>query len=93
MNPMRTLGTLCVLGLLLSACGSNSWESFVYPDKNNLKQHRSLGSFPSLEACRAAARRYLADLGALERGDYECGKNCKDSLSLRGIRVCDETLR
>jgi hypothetical protein len=91
---MRTLGTLCVLGLFsLSGCESNRWESLVYPNKNDLTQHRSLGSFPSLEACRAAARRYLADLGALERGDYECGKNCKDSTSFREIRICDETLR
>ena len=91
---MRTLATLWVLGLLsLSGCGSNSWESFVYPNRNDLTQHRSLGSFSSLEACRAAARRYLADLGALQRGDYECGKNCKDSSSLRGTRVCDETVR
>lgn len=91
---MHTLGTWCVLVLLsCSGCGSNSWEGFVYPNKNDLTQHRSLGSFPSLEACRAAARRYLADLGSRERGDYECGKNCKDSSSLRGTRVCDETLR
>ena len=78
---------------LLVACGSDSWEGFVYPNKNNLTHHRNLGKFKSLEECRAAARGVLAELKALDRGDYECGKNCDDGSRMGGIKVCEETLR
>jgi hypothetical protein len=82
-----------VLIAALASCGRDSWEGFVYPDKNNLTEHRGLGIFSSLEECRAAADNYLTDLGALDRGDYECGKNCDSGSSTGGIKVCEETLR
>jgi hypothetical protein len=78
---------------LLVACGSDSWEGFVYPNKNDLTRHRNLGNFNSLDECRAAARGVLAELKALDRGDYECGKNCDDGSRMGGIKVCEETLR
>jgi hypothetical protein len=84
---------MLVLILGLSPGCSDTWEGFVYPNKNDLTQHRNLGSFSSLEACRAAAKGLLASLHALERGDYECGKNCDDGSQLGGIEVCKETLR
>lgn len=90
---MRPLVLLVFAATVLFGCGADVWEGFVYPNKNDLTRHRALGAFASLEECRAAARRYLADLGALERGDYECGRNCKASSSLPGIKVCDETVR
>lgn len=65
----------------------------MYPNKNDLTQHRNLGAFRTLEECRAAARGFLSELNALDRGDYECGKNCDDGSRLRGIKVCEETLR
>lgn len=85
--------TLAVVVALIAACGPDTWEGFVYPDRENLANHRSIGSFESLEACRASARSYLADISSLERGDYECGLNCKDSSDFPGIRVCKETVR
>lgn len=74
------------------ACGGDEWRGFVYPSASNLADHREIGSFTSLEACRASARRYLADINAAEEGDYECGLNCKEDTNLR-INVCEETLR
>jgi hypothetical protein len=81
------------LVLLLCAGCSDSWEGFVYPNKNDLTQHHNLGHFSSLQACRAAARDRLAAFHALERGDYECGHYCDDGSRLRGIKICQETLR
>jgi len=84
---------LLPLGLLLCSGCSDTWEGFVYPNKNDLTTHRSLGEFPSLAACRAAARGILSELQALDRGDYECGKNCDDGAKLGGVKICQETLR
>jgi hypothetical protein len=79
--------------LVITGC-SDSWEGFVYPNRNNLAVHRNLGKFKSLEMCRAAAKGYLDDLKATDTGDYECGKNCDDgSKFLSGIKMCEETLR
>lgn len=80
------------LVLLLVSCRSE-WLATVYPDADNLVDHRHLGTFPSLEGCRLAARNYLRDIGALATGDYECGKNCKQSAVDPELYICDDTLR
>jgi hypothetical protein len=92
---MRIQSLALTLTLVLLLCGgcSDKWEGFVYPNKNDLTKPRNLGHFSSLEACRSAARGVLAELNALERGDYECGKNCDDGSKLGGIKICKETLR
>ena len=87
----------CLVSLLLVlvlwvGC-SDQWEGFVYPNKTDLTTHRNIGHFSSLEDCRAAARGVLAELKAVDRGDYECGKNCDDGSQLGGIKVCKETRR
>jgi hypothetical protein len=82
-----------VLAAVLSGWGSESWEGFVYPNRNDLTRHRNLGLFKSLEECRVAAQGMLAELNALDRGDYECGKNCEDGSRMGGVKVCEETLR
>ncbi len=82
-----------LLGLLLAGCRQDRWAGFVYPDRGNLTVHREIGEFTTLETCRIAARKYLSDLGAIDTGDYECGKNCRSRRDLPGIKVCKETLR
>lgn len=95
MPRLRVALTTVALSSVAIAVGgcSDSWEGFVYPNRSDLTRHRSVGKFDSLEACRAAARALLANLNALERGDYECGKNCDDGSRLGGVKVCKETLR
>ena len=87
------LGLTLTLILLLFVGCADRWEGFVYPDKSDLTRHRNLGEFSSLDECRAAARRVLSALNALQRGDYECGKNCDDGAKFGGVKVCKETLR
>ncbi len=84
-------GIVCS-ALLLGGC-SESWEGFVYPEKSNLDKYMSIGSYKSLGECRASAIAALQQMSSLERGDYECGLNCKADKDLGGIKVCKETLR
>lgn len=90
MNP-RTL--LIFIPVLLSACGSDTWEGFVYPDRTDLSEHRNVGVFESLEECRSGSYAMLRSLGATDRGDYECGLNCELPNGYSTIKVCDETKR
>ena len=82
-----------VLGTLLVACAQDKWEGFVYPDGGNLMIHQNIGLFDSLESCRLAALSRLSSVSSIERGDYECGLNCKDQSGMDGIKVCEKTLR
>ena len=93
MNQRRVIQIAVLLVVVATAGCSDSWEGFVYPNRNDLTKHHNIGKFESLEACRASARGFLAELKALDRGDYECGKNCDDGSKLSGIKVCEETLR
>ena len=69
----------------------DTWESFLYPDKNNLSVHIELGEFGSLEDCRDAILGHARMKGMIiGTYDYECGLNCKDS---GGLKVCKETAR
>ena len=78
---------------LLAACAQDEWEGFVYPDKNDLFQHRNIGVYRSLESCRAAARNTLSEVSSIEKGDYECGLNCEFRDGFDVIRVCEKTER
>ena len=90
MSKRRLASAACCL--FLAACG-NRWEGFVYPNKNDLANHIGIGSYPSLEACRASAISALAKVSSLARGDYECGLNCKPDGGSAGLRVCEDTLK
>jgi len=91
LNMRAKMRRLAALTLVAVALGCKSeWHGFVYPDRDNLLTYRDIGVYSTLEDCRAAARAALASANATDRGDYECGKNCRPS---GGIHVCDETLR
>ena len=84
---------LLLVAVLVSAplfgC-SEEWEGFVYPNRNNLLVDIPIGTFKSLQECRAAAQAMLERLGALERGDYECGLNCKRREGSH-LLICERT--
>jgi hypothetical protein len=92
MRAWRTAAAAGVGALALTGCWRDTWESFAYPNRNDLTRHVALGEFSTLEACRAAATAYLRGALATDRGDYECGLNCKASGS-GGPKVCERTER
>lgn len=70
------------------------WESvdaFYYPDANNLAEWESEMNVGSVQACRDWVEDSAAAKGDsnLERGDYECGVNCR---SRDGFNVCRLTV-
>ena len=79
--------------LILSSCFSEQWEGFVYPDKNNLTVHQGVGVYESLEACRAASLELLSRISSIEKGDYECGLNCKSENGFSVVKICEKTER
>ena len=70
----------------------DTWIGHVYPNASNLLVDRFIGQYSSLEDCRRAATRVIADSG-WENADYECGLNCKRDSSFGGLWICEDTLR
>lgn len=85
---MKPFGTLLML-MLLAGC-SETWEGYVYLNRNNLSKHVAVGTFKSLDDCRAAAINTLNRGSSLSQGDYECGLDCKSD---GGLRICKATER
>lgn len=86
---------LLTLPILLIGCGE-SWQGFVYPNKNNLAKYIYIGNYDSLEQCRTSARWNINNLELTDKADYECGLNCAPLIKGRGLdstRVCDKTER
>lgn len=92
MKPHR-ITTVVVVALAVSGCFKEEWEGFVYPNKNNLSEHINIGSYKSLEECRASAINALNKISSVSAGDYECGLNCESKSSMGGIKVCEKTER
>ncbi len=90
MKKTKIIYLLLLIATFL-ACTQDRWEGFVYPNQNNLTNHVYVGEYNNLEDCRDAALAKLEELGALNRGDYECGKNCRSEPGLT-VRICEETL-
>lgn len=82
---------LISLVLLLSSCSKEKWEGFVYPNENDLSNHKNIGVYESLKSCRDAALNTLARINSIEKGDYECGLNCEYRSGMREIKVCEKT--
>ena len=89
----RHLAFIALAALLTAACSSPRWRASVYPSGTSLGGVRDLGEFPTLDECRVAALQYLSDIGASDRGDYECGKNCRADTTVAGttLYICEET--
>lgn len=88
----RHLPWLIFFCFLLCGC-SERWEGFVYPNKHDLTKHIGIGSYETLETCRASSLDALQKISSVERGDYECGLNCKADDHLDGMKICEDTLR
>ena len=80
--------------LLLSGC-ADKWEGFVYPDKDNLSRHFTVGSYSTLAECSRAARTALEQgrENGIALGDYECGLNCKPMSGDQTMFLCEKTER
>ena len=82
-----------VVALAVLGCLKEEWEGFVYPNKNNLSEHINIGSYGTLEECRASAINALNKVSSASSGDYECGLNCESRSGIGGIKVCEKTER
>ena len=82
---------VAILAVFVSSCAQDEWQGFIYPNRNDLTDHVSVGSFETLEQCGRAARSELMRISSLGAGDYECGLNCD---AWRGFPVvCERTAR
>ena len=82
---------LIILAALYGCSDKEPWDGYVFPDKNNLLIHRYTGKYQTREACEKASMGILESLKALDRGYYECGKNCEEGSYYN--RTCDESVR
>jgi hypothetical protein len=78
--------------VVLSGCFPEEWRGFVYPSRDNLLNHREIGTYSSLEQCRSAALAVITN-AKWENADYECGLNCKLSETDSGLNICDKIER
>lgn len=85
-TTFRWAMALFALPLALAACGESEWNGTIYPDREDLATAQSLGTFTSLDACRAAAEAAVDELrvaagGAFPIGGalpgWECGAECR----------------
>jgi len=93
---MRILNivTTTILAFMFVGCDSgDTWNCVVYPDRKDLTEFLKIGEFNTLGECGIAAVKTLDRLHALERGDYECGKNCRKDSSSPSLLICEETLK
>lgn len=68
---------------------NDTWGCFVYPDRNNLRDDRMVGTHKTLESCRTAAKALIhKHRDEWPNADYECGLNCRGS---EKPLVCEET--
>ena len=83
-----------ILALILIGCDSDdTWNCVVYPDREDLTESLKIGKFNTLEGCGIAAVKTLDRFQALDRGDYECGKNCRKDSTSPSFLVCEETTK
>ncbi len=85
---------ITIFAFTLVACTPrDKWTCVVYPDRKNLADALQIGSFDTLQECGIAAVKTLDRLNALERGDYECGKNCRKDSTSPSLLNCEETMK
>ena len=90
---MHEIRIVLFITILLSVlgCSNEHWDGYVYPEKGNSLVHYHVGRFNRLDECREASLTMLKAKHALQRGYYECGKNCKSDSGYY-IRSCEETM-
>jgi len=87
--------------LVLTACDrpAPEWKGWVYPNAAFLPDDVPLGSFATLEECRASARSAVMHFeerlvdGEVVKADYECGFGCRADGGLGGLNVCERTVK
>lgn len=88
---MMAAAVLFLAAFLLFDWGPAKWTGFVYPDADRMTRFFKVGEYKSFEECQLASREALNAIeGAWEKGDYECGLNCKESPDMP-VKVCKET--
>ena len=94
MNIMiRRIHSVFLILLLIITCAGcgfkkDHYDLVVYPNKGDLTQHIFVGRFDTADAARVVAAQHMLKY---PNGDYEIGKNKKDSLG--DIGVYEETFR
>ena len=88
---VRIILLIAAILIAFNSCSSDTWEGIVYPNSDNLTKYHSVGVYNSLEECLDACISELDRIDALNRGEYECGKNCKRHPSDPELRICEET--
>jgi len=62
----------------------DTWIGIIYPDKNNLYNHKIIGEFNSINSCLDKVNILVG-----ENGTYECGLNCKtETMPI----ICEKTV-
>ena len=82
-----------LLASLVAGCNIfERWDAIVYPIKGNRAESIDIGTYKSLEKCRAAAIAKLEELHIhKEIGGYICGRNCMVKSGFSNARMCAET--
>ncbi len=85
---------IVLFALTLMGCDKrDTWHGVVYPDRENLADALQIGTFDTLQECGIAAIKTLDRLHSLERGDYQCGKNCRKESTSPNLLNCEETTK
>lgn len=87
------MAAVVTVAFATSGCLKEEWEGFVYPNKNDLANHISIGAYKSLEECRASALNALLKISSVSAGDYECGLNCGQRSGMGNLKICEKTER
>lgn len=92
-TSIRSISCCALLGSLIAGCNIfERWDAVVYPIGSNRAESIDIGTYNSLEKCRAAALAKLEDLHIhKEIGGYICGKNCMVKVGFGNARMCAET--
>lgn len=82
-----------ILLAALSGCSNKEhWTGVVFPDRANLLMRSNSGEFRSLAECESASMEILKSKNALQKGYYECGKNCKSDSGNSNME-CEDSVR
>ena len=83
----------CCAGMISGCNIFDRWDAIVYTNKFDRGNSLDIGTYESLEACRAAAKAKMAELKIAELGGYICGENCLVKWGFGNMRMCERTSR